>query len=334
MTEVWITAAEAYDRVNQHIPLRAAGAICSRAFDGLIQARARLLIIGDDRSEDASVPQRFWWAKGRAALTQKWPTGDFDTWINERIHCRAYGVEFLESDIDAMLPKQKPASKLRPAERGNFSPAARCVAELQKSLMCTKEAAAEHILRFCRAGLIETRCSSIWWEVDDALRSSEHEDEHVAIPSWFWDRCSTGPDAILNWNSGTLAGRGRVEGKLHKVRIKGAEFDVGGIIDLEVMLKSEGDSGVLSNDEQGEQASKPGTASGRPRSEKWIDWTAELVAHLYFNGLPEGDGVEGQDALIAAVDERLMARGLDGPSRSTVQPIARATLLLLRSAEN
>jgi hypothetical protein len=34
------------------------------------------------------------------------------------------------------------------------------------------------------------------------------------------------------------------------------------------------------------------------------------------------------------VDERLIARGLEGPSRSTVQPVARAALLRLRSAEN
>ncbi|MEA3539710.1 MAG: hypothetical protein U9R73_11335 [Pseudomonadota bacterium] len=332
--DTWISAAETHERVSSFIHFHAAEAICGRAFDGLIKSRARLLIIGEKRSEGAIIPHEFWWAKGHPALEQKWPTGDFETWIDQRIHCRAYGVEFLESDIDAMLPTQTSGRKVKPAVAGNFAPSARCIAELQKSLNCTKEEAGQHILRFCRASLIESRCESIRWEVDDILRPSEQEKAHVAIPTWFWDHCTTGRDAILNWDSGTFAGRGLVEGKFHKVRITGAEFDVGGIVDLETMLKGQAIEAGRAGDQRIDREAKPVATGGRPRSEKWIDWIAEFVAHIHLNGFPDGDGVEGQDALIAAVDERLIARGLEGPSRSTVQPVARAALLRLRSAEN
>jgi hypothetical protein len=334
MSEVWISAAEAYDRISRVIPFRAAEAICSRAFDGLIAARARLLVIGEKRAEEAAVPREFWWAKGQAALEQKWVSGDFETWIDNRIQCRAYGVQFREIDIEAMLPTTGRVRKVQPAGQGNFAPAARCVAELRDSLGCTKEEAGRHILRFCRAGLIDSRCQNIWWEVTDRYGPSEHDEDHVTVPEWFWEHCSQGSAAILNWDTGSFAGRGLVNGELHKVRIKGVEFDVSGIIDLEFMLKREPEPVVDDEPKGADQVAKPSVAGGRPRSEKWIDWVAELAAYIHFNGIPTGEGVEGQDALIAAIDQKLIDAGREGLSRSTVQPIVRAVLGRLRSAEN
>jgi hypothetical protein len=75
-------------------------------------------------------------------------------------------------------------------------------------------------------------------------------------------------------------------------------------------------------------------AGGRRMSNLWPDWVAELVLHLHNNGFPDGDGAAGQDALIAAVEEQLIQRGREAPSRSTVQDTVRAVLVRYRAAGN
>jgi hypothetical protein len=75
-------------------------------------------------------------------------------------------------------------------------------------------------------------------------------------------------------------------------------------------------------------------SGGRPRSEYWTDWVAELACLIHEEGLPTGVGSQGADALIARVADRLAQRGLEGPARSTVQPTAIAILRRLRDAEN
>jgi hypothetical protein len=86
--------------------------ICARTHDKMISARAARLIIEDHQrrpvgiaeADDVKVPADFWWARGEQALTQNWSTGDFETWIKERVHYKAYGVKFLRSDIMSMVP--------------------------------------------------------------------------------------------------------------------------------------------------------------------------------------------------------------------------------------
>lgn len=70
---------------------------------------------------------------------------------------------------------------------------------------------------------------------------------------------------------------------------------------------------------------------GRPPSPAWPDWIAELVAYIHEHGFPAGEGSQGQEALITAIADRLAIRGLESPSRATVQAAARAVLERLRS---
>ena len=339
MEDEWITAAEALALVGRTNSYVAAQSICGRANDGVIVAKAHTLIMGDRRAEDVDVPAGFWWARGHAALEQKWQSGDFETWIDKRVHCRAYGVTFLKRDITAMLPPDRSErNQPRPAGHGNYATAALCVEELQKQLSCSKKEAGDHIARFCRAGLVESRCSSYWCEVTDLFGAKEEAYENVAIPSWFWERCASGPDAILDWNSGTFAGRGLVGPYMHKVRIKGAEFDIAGVIDLEAMIRQQESAEVSPlrtvMEMPGTKPAEPLARGGRPKSENWANWIAELVSMIHEEGIPDGSGAEGQDALIGRIEERLEARDLESPSRSTVQPAVRAALLRLRSAGN
>lgn len=82
MAEQWIDAETALRVVASVSDTRSAvRAICIRAHDGIIDARAKLFVAGDRRTANAKIPPGFWWAKGEAALDQNWVTGDFSTWI-------------------------------------------------------------------------------------------------------------------------------------------------------------------------------------------------------------------------------------------------------------
>lgn len=77
----------------------------------------------------------------------------------------------------------------------------------------------------------------------------------------------------------------------------------------------------------------PIARKGRPPSPAWPDWIAELVAYIHEHGFPAGEGSQGQEALITAIADRLAERGLESPSRATVQAAARSVLDRLRSLE-
>jgi hypothetical protein len=76
---------------------------------------------------------------------------------------------------------------------------------------------------------------------------------------------------------------------------------------------------------------EPKNAGGRAMSLLWPDWVAELASHLHENGTPGGVGTKGADALIEAIASRLQERGLEAPSRSTVQDTVNAVLRRLRN---
>jgi hypothetical protein len=102
----WITAAEASRLLKpvfngEHMARRT---ICKRAHNGLIRARAAQFMDDNESKDNYEVPREFWWAEGAAALEQNWITGDFETWIREQVHLRAFGVSFLRDDIEKMLP--------------------------------------------------------------------------------------------------------------------------------------------------------------------------------------------------------------------------------------
>jgi predicted nucleotide-binding protein len=70
----------------------------------MVKARAKRYIRDGIASDDVEVPVEFWWAEGEAALEGDWETGDFDTWIEHRIHLQAFGITFRRSDIESIKP--------------------------------------------------------------------------------------------------------------------------------------------------------------------------------------------------------------------------------------
>jgi hypothetical protein len=107
--EEWISAAAAAQLLTPVFKGRysAQMRICARAHAGLVRARAEHFKL-DKRSEnDFDIPKAFWWSEGHEALKQNWEAGDLDTWIEEK-HLRAFGVKFLRTDIEKLIPKPPP----------------------------------------------------------------------------------------------------------------------------------------------------------------------------------------------------------------------------------
>ncbi len=116
----WINAAEALQINESKAGVALWSQILERARDGIIQARAQHYIVtGGQRPGRISfdkpetgvrkftchvLESNFFWAGSGGALEANWVTGDFSTWIDQKWHCRAYGVQFRRSEIEAMVP--------------------------------------------------------------------------------------------------------------------------------------------------------------------------------------------------------------------------------------
>jgi hypothetical protein len=104
--EEWIGAARALILLKPAMAgFIAKKTICTRAHNGLVRARAQRYMQGNTIRDNHDVPAQFWWAGGEAALEQNWVTGDFETWIEHRHHLKAFGVSFLRTDLEKMLPE-------------------------------------------------------------------------------------------------------------------------------------------------------------------------------------------------------------------------------------
>jgi len=105
LADEWLPALEALNLAKRHMAGETARiAICTRAFQGLIRARAKRVVFGKAAPlDDAAVPRRLWWAKGHEALQQIWPTGDFATSTSNGLRIQAFGVQFNKADIFDML---------------------------------------------------------------------------------------------------------------------------------------------------------------------------------------------------------------------------------------
>jgi hypothetical protein len=119
----WISAASAaalLENKAKMVTFTAHKTICTRAHDGLIRAHALRFVRNRQTIDDADVPLEFWWARGEKALTQNWAAGDFETWIENRIHLKAYGVTFARLDIEELIPEESavPALTEQPGKGG------------------------------------------------------------------------------------------------------------------------------------------------------------------------------------------------------------------------
>jgi hypothetical protein len=83
---------------------QAVRAIWDRAHEELVRARARVWWLKYSKAEDHPIPSFFWWPGAFNSRKENWITGDFEVRLRGgKMHCRAYGVEFLREDILEMV---------------------------------------------------------------------------------------------------------------------------------------------------------------------------------------------------------------------------------------
>ena len=101
----WVRAADAVALLKPILSAYAAQIrICERAHAGLIRARAEQFHVDQRATHNEDIPKEFWWAEGHQALEQDWAAGDFSTWIEHKVHLRAFAVTFARADIEKLLP--------------------------------------------------------------------------------------------------------------------------------------------------------------------------------------------------------------------------------------
>ena len=187
----WLPALEALNLAKRHMaPNTARIAICTRAHQGLIRARAKKFVIGDRPPQtNAAVPAMFWWAKGHEALQQIWPSGDFSTWIKHKHHLQAFGVEFNKADIFDMLGLKEPEPV--PSPPPTPSPSAKPDPDPQRRepVVSGGRPRAE----FWEDVIIEVARQIHYGE----LKATKQSDVHAAIAEWLTANCHDAAESSI-----------------------------------------------------------------------------------------------------------------------------------------
>lgn len=153
----------------------------------------------------------------------------------------------------------------------------------------------------------------------DLLIIGSESRRDIAVPVKFW--WATGHEALTqNWETGDF--ETWVDRRFH-LQAFGVRFHRE---DIQRMLP--GSFAIEPTVTKAEARS----SGGRRMSELWPEWVAELVIQIHDAGVPPGIGSQGADELIATLATRLAERGLEAPSRTTVQETVAAVLRRLREA--
>lgn len=304
MAEHWIAARTACDIA------RSAFVLCERLHAGLLVARAKFLQLGEHCSQNAIVPKEFWWAKGHAALEADWDTGDFTTWINDSIECRALGVEVGLSGLSELLPFEERAVLARSLsvagnEKWITAREARRLATVEFGINPANSGAA--IMEVGRLGFIAARAtfaqgstpgqSSLDWD---------WEEREWDIPNWFWNEFTLTGTSLQDWEIGRFSGTGLSSRGREAITLSGVYFFRESLTAL----------GPSTADPQSTTAHSP-HRKGRKPTYDWEAATTETWGEIF-----RGEFVPKTQA---EIEKKLQARlsvGDNGPSESTVRPYA------------
>ncbi len=206
--------------------------------------------------------------------------------------------------------------------------------------VCWK-AANEALLRRLQSGQLPARAASVWEEWDDAFQNEPppepilDADNMILVPTSFWRGFGAAKPVHREWD--WLAGDfefkviaadgSRGWGNNGEGMAIGLEVDASHFPHLSWPLANSG------RDTQAAQSTGQ-RGGGRPAANWWPDFTEELAVYIHENGIPDGQGHDGQSSLIDAVSARLVERGKTEPGRGTVQPVVNAVLRRIRLAGN
>lgn len=312
MAHEWIAAETALryltDETYSYAEQRA---ICERAHGGLIAANASVLFWNGEEHREKRIPKEFWWAEGHEALAQNWETGDFATWIDQKIEVKAFGVSFDFLGISELAPAQRRAvgmQRISVIGDPDWLPAI----ELRRLLFSKTAiaAAGSTILEASRMGQLVARAVRASGIVDRSGREGGKSDwaaREWDVPLWFW-RDFTGPDASSqDWGLGKARGKGRRNNRSETIELQGLHFHKAGLANL----------GIASDSDATLSSSNAANRGRRPKYD-WASATAAVWGRIY-----RGELIPDNQADIERALQAELAAGDDEPSESTVRPFAK-----------
>lgn len=210
-----------------------------------------------------------------------------------------------------------------------YIPIGASVRAIASAISSSHDVVEEELKRRLTFGLIRTMASrqrivakNRYGIVIETIETSEGE-----VPVWFWKHCFLDNENKQDWLSGVFFLEHHADQQIKEMTFFGVELCISDIAGMPEALHP--GSGLLDlNDD------RKSRAGGRGKSDTWPDWIAELALYIHEEGIPAGSGLNGQDQLIDAIESRLIERGASTLGRTTVQPVVRAVLQRLRSAQN
>lgn len=203
------------------------------------------------------------------------------------------------------------------------------------------KAASEALLRRLQSGQLPSRAASLTEEWDDAFDvepeppPSRDADGMITVSGSFWASFAASKPVHKEWD--WLAGDFEFKVIAADGRSGWGHNGRGAAIGLEVDANHFPQfSWPLPNGEKDTQVVQATAqrGGGRPAANWWPDFAEELAVYVHDNGIPEGQGHDGQSMLIDAVFARLVEQGKPEPGRGTVQAVVNAVLRRIRSAGN
>jgi hypothetical protein len=323
MAKQWITAAKALAIVAEHSsPTSARLGLCSRAHANLVATKAKLVTVGGGGHEDSPVPADFWWADGGAALTQDWSVGDFSTWINRKVECKAFGVQFDLEGVLAMIPAERRGDhrlSLSVAGDPAWLTAHQARQRVGSSAGLADARARTLLIDNCRLGFLSARV--VLMQRSDARRPGEwsHEEREWDVPAWFWSNFidlevedwNDWSDSPHNWERGVFAGQGDSPTGACWLALSGTHFHVEALQALYPPVRQP----TATSDPLPDPRQTPG---GRPPASFWDDLWCSVWGQIYRGDLKPKLQADVEKAML----EWASAHGHE-PSHSTIRSRAR-----------
>jgi hypothetical protein len=319
MAEQWISAAEAHGLIASLTSSeRAEHLIYGRANDGLIRARARLLVQTEQRSENTEVYSSFWYSGQRNGLQADWTAGDFYPKEIPDLF-RAYGVSFELKGVLELLPVEQRAQAAR-----HFSvigdPA--WIGAREAKLFAFSEGgfqpkgAEEAILSRARLSLISAK--TILMERRDKPSPNsrpglDRDEREWVVPDWFW-KGFTDSGSSQDWTHGVFSGEGVSPSGRCVMTLTGVHF-----------LRASLQSLVPARVAQAPDASVPAESSPRPKGGQparafWDEMLCDIWALIH-----QGDFKPERQADV----ERAMLIWAEKKGEKLSEPTARPKAKLL-----
>jgi len=308
MPHEWIKADLALKYVSdEFFDTAARRRICERAHGGLIAAKAERIIWQGREESEHLIGKGFWWAEGGEALEQDWQSGDFSTWIDQKIEVKAFGVSFDFGALSELVPSDMKADALRRVSVAGHEDWI-SAAQVHSAVIARGNPmhATAVLAEASRLGQFGARAMRASFEarIDGSVRAWSAIEWDV--PLWFWKDFADVRKGVFEWHLGKVRGEGRLNGVFTRIQLQGVYFHKSGLTSLGMAAGSV------------PFVTEPESKRGRRPKYDWPATSLAIFGHIYRGDLKPESQADIERALISH-----LTQGDVVPSESTVRPYAK-----------